>query len=136
MSRETDSISRKSQVKGTQHKGMEGEDEAARYLIARGFRILERRWRFGHKEIDLVAEQGCLTVFVEVKLRLNLKYGPASLAVDSRKRRNMVAAAEGWLLEHGPVGSDSTYRFDVILLHPPDCNGSVELEHIEDAFRP
>jgi len=123
-------------VRGTQQKGMEGEDEAARYLISRGFRILERRWRFGHKEIDLVAEQGCLTVFVEVKRRLNRKYGPASLAVDFRKRRNLVAAAEGWLLEHGHGGPDNTYRFDVILLHPPDCKGSVELEHIEDAFRP
>jgi len=123
-------------VTGTQQKGIEGEDEAARYLIAHGFRIIERRWRFGHKEIDLVAEQGCLTVFVEVKRRLNRSFGPARLAVDSRKRRNLVAAAEGWLLERGHGGLDSTYRFDVILLHPPDQNGSVELEHIEDAFRP
>ncbi|MCE5272895.1 YraN family protein [bacterium] len=117
-------------------KGLEGEDTAARYLVACGYSILGQRWRHGRKEIDLVAARGPLTVFVEVKRRLNDKFGPVRLTVDSRKRRNLAAAAEGWLHEHGGAGPQSVYRFDVILLHPPDAEGRVELEHIEDAFRP
>jgi len=117
-------------------KGLEGEDTAARYLVACGYRILGQRWRYGRKEIDLVAQRGPLTVFVEVKRRLNDKYGSVRLAVDSRKRRNLAEAAAGWIQEHGETDPQSVFRFDVILLHPPDAEGRVELEHIEDAFRP
>lgn len=119
-----------------QSKGLEGEQAAARLLESLGFTVLERRYRCGHKEIDLIAGRDDLVVFVEVKRRLNGKYGDVRASIDKRKQRNLVAAAEGWLYRNDPPERDRTYRFDVILLHPPDSSGKVKLEHIEDAFRP
>ena len=56
-------------MKNRQQKGLEGENIAAGYLEARGYDLLERRYRFGHKEIDLIVRKGDLVVFVEVKNR-------------------------------------------------------------------
>ena len=83
-----------------------------------------------------MAQRGDLIIFVEVKRRLNDKFGDVRTSIDSRKRHNLVRAAQGWLYEHGTTNSERSYRFDVILLHPPDNKGKVRLEHIEDAFRP
>ena len=118
-----------------QQKGLNGERLAAEYLEKLGFEILEHRYRFGHKEIDLIAQNGDLVVFVEVKNRCGEDYAPVELSVPERKRRNLIEAAQGYLLEKG-TGSDSQqYRFDVILLISPATAGEFRLEHITDAFR-
>ena len=118
-----------------QRKGLSGERAAAEFLQELGFEILERRYRFGHKEIDLVARKDELVVFVEVKSRSNEHFGPAELSVPERKQKNLVEAAGGYLLEKGIAGPGCNYRFDVILLHPPESSGKVRIEHIPDAFR-
>jgi putative endonuclease len=117
-------------------KGLDGESCAAAYLESQGFRVLERNYRFGHKEIDLIAQRDDLVIFVEVKLRLSESFGPACTSITMRKRRNLVAAAEGYLFERGLGGVPNRYRFDVILLHPPAGDRENRLEHITDAFRP
>ena len=118
-----------------QRKGLDSERAAAEYLGAQGFEILERRYRFGHKEIDLVARKNELVVFVEVKSSGSAVFGPAELSLRERQRKNLVEAAGGYLLEKGIAGPECSYRFDVILFHPPDNSGKVRLEHIPDAFR-
>ena len=118
-----------------QRKGLSGERAAAEFLEKLGFEILERRYRFGHKEIDLVARKDELVVFVEVKSRSNELFGPVELSVHEGKRKNLVEAAGGYLLEKGIPGPGCSYRFDVILLHPPESRGKVRIEHIPDAFR-
>ncbi len=116
-------------------QGLSGENHAACHLKQQGFEILARRWRYGHKEIDLVARRGELVVFVEVKSRSNERFAPIRTSVTAAKKRNLVEAAQGWLSEHDQADGDSLYRFDVIFVRQADFENSVSVEHIEDAFR-
>jgi putative endonuclease len=95
--------------------GISGESRAAAFLIAKGFRILARRWRSPLGEIDIVAKRGRLLVFAEVKARANL--GEAAESVNVRQRRRIAAAAEIWLANH-PDESIHDIRFDAILVAP------------------
>ena len=122
-------------MRNRQQKGLDGERIAAVYLERLGFELLEHRYRFGHKEIDLIARKDDLVVFVEVKNRRSETFGPPSLSITAQKRRNLIEAAEGYLLERGLIEDRGQFRFDVILLHPPGEDGEVHLEHITDAFR-
>ena len=65
--------------------GIEGEDKAANYLIREGYTILDRNWRSGHKELDIVAEKDGTLVVAEVKTRTSSKYGNPEDAVTPRK---------------------------------------------------
>ena len=110
--------------------GHRGEETAAAYLAQKGFVIIERNWRHGHLEIDLICRDKDLIVFVEVKTRRNSLYGGASYAVSPRKKRNLSRAAEAWLSREDAWLSPC--RFDVICLTGnPD---SFSLQHYTDAF--
>jgi putative endonuclease len=78
--------------------GLTAESRAAAFLIAKGFRILARRWRSPLGEIDIVARRRHLLVFVEVKARDRLD--DAAWSVTPRQRARLVAAAEVWLATH------------------------------------
>jgi putative endonuclease len=116
-------------------QGLSGENHAASHLQQQGFEILARRWRYGRKEIDLVARRGELVVFVEVKSRSNERFAPIRTSVTAAKKRNLVEAAHGWLAEHDKDTGDNLYRFDVIFVRQTDSEHNVSVEHIEDAFR-
>src|SRR5438067_11642615 len=75
--------------------GISAESRAAAFLVAKGFRILARRWRSPVGEIDIVARRRRLLIFVEVKARENLD--DAAWSVTDRQRARIVAAAEAWL---------------------------------------
>lgn len=91
--------------------GRWGEGEAARHLERRGARILGRNWRHGRDELDLVALEGVVLVFVEVKTRRAEEAGRGWFAVGPRKRRALRRAATGWLRA---VGGAPHVRFDVV----------------------
>ena len=118
-------------------KGIRSEDEAARFLVAEGYEILERRYRFEHKEIDLIARKDNSIVFVEVKMRSGKSFGHPVESIDQRKINNLVYAAEGYIHQKRETLGDINFRFDVIIFNPPpvEKDGS-RLEHIVDAFRP
>ena len=80
-------------------RGLSGESHAAAYLENEGFEILARRWRYGRKEIDLVARRRELVVFVEVKTRSSERFAPIATSVSAAKQRNLVEAASGWLCQ-------------------------------------
>jgi putative endonuclease len=112
--------------------GLAGEETAAAFLEQRGWRVLDRRFRMGRLEIDLVARRGTLVAFIEVKTRTGSGFGSPLEAVGWRKRREITLVASSWMERHG-LGR-CTYRFDVIgvtLSH-----GKPAIEHVEDAFRP
>jgi putative endonuclease len=95
--------------------GLSAESRAAAFLIAKGFRILARRWRSPAGEIDIVARRRALLVFVEVKARERLD--DAAWSVTERQRARIAAAAEIWLAQHGdPRIRD--IRFDAMLVAP------------------
>jgi len=95
--------------------GLSAESRAAAYLMAKGYRILAKRFRTPHGEIDLVAKRWNLLAFVEVKARATLD--DAALAVTPRQQARIVDAAQAWLVMH-PEHADFELRFDAILIAP------------------
>jgi putative endonuclease len=95
--------------------GISAESRAAAFLIAKGFRILARRWRCPLGEIDIVARRRHLLVFVEVKARETLD--EAAWSVTDRQRARIVGAAEVWLA-HNPDDRIRDIRFDAMLVAP------------------
>lgn len=95
--------------------GISAESRAAAYLVAKGFRILARRWKSPVGEIDIVARRRRLLVFVEVKARGNLDEAAESL--QARQQRRIAAAAEAWLAAN-PDESIQDIRFDAVLVAP------------------
>ena len=95
--------------------GISAESRAAAYLIAKGFRIIARRFRTPVGEIDIVARRRKLLVFVEVKARERLD--DAAWSVTDRQRARIVAAAEAWLASN-PDDVEQDIRFDAVLVAP------------------
>jgi len=118
---------------GNKGTGELGEEVAANFIIARGYRILERNFRCKGGEIDIIArdpgDKGL--VFIEVKARRGLSYGVPQLAVTPFKQRQISKAALTWLGKNRL--HDHNARFDVIaiLLHN---NGLHAIDHIKNAF--
>ncbi|HVF40688.1 MAG TPA: YraN family protein [Gemmatimonadaceae bacterium] len=115
--------------------GKRGEVIAEEWLVARGWRILERRFRSGHRDIDLVIEKGQgaakVVAFVEVKTRLSPGFGGPLAAVHWRKQREMARAARDWMASS--TGGSAAFRFDVIgVIYG---TGPPEIIHVENAFQ-
>jgi putative endonuclease len=110
--------------------GVLGERYAERWLVERGWRVLARRFRSGHRDLDLVVRRGGVVVFVEVKTRRGVGFGEPVEAVDWRKRRELIRSARVWVSLYG--GDEEVYRFDVIGVL---IEGSrVRVRHVENAF--
>ncbi|HEY5975829.1 MAG TPA: YraN family protein [Geobacteraceae bacterium] len=92
--------------------GERGEELAVAFLIVRGYAVLARNYRCKGGEVDIVAREGKTLVFVEVKTRRTLEYGPPQLAVTSFKQRQVSKAALTWLAERHQESAPA--RFDVI----------------------
>lgn len=109
--------------------GREGEDRAAKFLAKRGYRILERNYRTRSGEIDLIALDRGVVVFVEVKTRTSNAFGAPELAVTPQKQRRMLKAALGYMkyrkLHQVPC------RFDVVAISGA---AGPEVELIQNAF--
>ena len=110
--------------------GETGERIAERWLRRRGWRILHRRFRSGHRDIDLVAERDGTVAFVEVKARRGAGFGGPVGAVNWRKRRELTRSALVWIDRHGRA--PECYRFDVIGVLVEGTR--VRIRHVEDAF--
>lgn len=106
--------------------GISAESRAAALLVAKGFRILARRWRSPVGEIDIVARRRHLLVFMEVKARQSLD--DAAESVTERQRQRIIAAAEAWIATY-PDPSIHDMRFDAMLVAP----GKMP-KHIQGAF--
>ncbi len=119
-----------------QAMGERGEQVAAKWLHVHGWEIAERRFRSGHRDIDLVAtrtegENGARTVaFVEVKTRRSDSFGGPVSAVGWRKQRELARSAKVWISRNQRLAD--TFRFDVIgvILGPE----KVRVQHVENAF--
>jgi len=107
-----------------------GERIAERWLRERGWRIVQRRFRSGHRDIDLVVEREGVVAFVEVKARRGTEYGGPLAAVDWRKRRELSRSARVWVDRHGR--QDEAYRFDVIGVLVAESR--VRIRHVPNAF--
>lgn len=110
--------------------GIAGEDATAKWYQERGWQILDRNWRFGRGELDIIACQRDTVVFCEVKTRSSASFAWPSEAVNRKKQLQIRKLAAGWLEQ------SSVYypivRFDVAEVLPKA--GRLEVEVYEDAF--
>jgi putative endonuclease len=113
-----------------QQFGETGERIAERWLRRHGWRIMQRRFRSGHRDIDLVAEKDGTVAFVEVKARRAALFGGPIEAVNWRKKRELTRSAQVWISRHGRPSEN--YRFDVIGVLI--CDDGARVRHVENAF--
>ena len=111
--------------------GQEGEAEAERYLRRKGYRIIAKNLRSTVGELDLVAEDGPVLVFIEVKARRTGEYGGAVHAVHRQKQQKLIRLASQFLAQHH--WTDRICRFDVVLLESTG-KAALKVEHIKNAF--
>ena len=117
-------------LRGRLPLGRRGERAAEKHLRRNGYRIVARNFRAAGAEIDLVAIDGDILVFVEVKTRRSRAAGAPEEAVDERKQIRMRRAAEVFARRYR--AEDSEMRFDIVAV---DASGRrLELELLRDAF--
>ncbi|MCX6268988.1 MAG: YraN family protein [Bacteroidetes bacterium] len=109
--------------------GKAGEEAATNFLEEKGYRILERNWRFGREEIDIIARDGNFVVIVEVKTRTSNVFSEPEAAVTKSKQRILIRAANAFVNYRRQGGE---VRFDIvtILIRPEGTT----INHIADAF--
>jgi putative endonuclease len=98
--------------------GGRAEALAATFLLQQGLAIVARNFRTRFGEIDLIARDGRVLVFVEGRMRRSARYGGAVESITSRKRARLVAAASGYL---AMIGREPPCRFDAILMRSLDA---------------
>jgi putative endonuclease len=111
-----------------QRIGKEGEAAAARFLVKRGYKILEQNYRSSLGEIDIIARDRQTIVFVEVKTRGSLEYGSPKLAITPGKRRKITMAALLYLKKNSQMRASA--RFDVVTVR----SDSGDIHLIKNAF--
>lgn len=105
-----------------------GEEIACRYLRSEGYKILERNYRYGHFEADIIASKEDILVIVEVKTRKDYKYLYANEAVNYKKQYNLISITKNYIMKNCLYNHD--VRFDVI-----ECYWDTkEISHIINAF--
>ena len=107
--------------------GKSAEGRAARELERRGYAVLARRYRTRHGEIDIVARDGDVTVFVEVRARSSAERGTAAESVTPLKQYRLVRMAADYAARHRLT--DSPCRFDVVCIDGVEGDGQVVTVH-------
>lgn len=112
--------------------GKKGEEIALKFIEKKGCRVLEVNWRYRKSEIDIIAMDGEVLIFIEVKSRSSDYFGRPETFVDQRKQELIVDGAQAYMEE---VGHEWEVRFDIIsILFHNEVYQSVE--HLKDAFFP
>lgn len=109
--------------------GTRGEDYAVAHLVRRGYSILERNWRYAHKEVDIIAKEGEYLVFLEVKTRRREEYLDPLCVFSKKQQKNIIECAYQYidLVDQG----ECPVRFDLLCVVA--ATGIVE--HWEDVIR-
>jgi putative endonuclease len=117
----------------TKELGKKGEEIAANLLTEKGYEILERNYRYGHGEIDIIAKDPSdgYTVFFEVKARQNLEYGEPEYAITKSKQKQIKKMAELYLFDKEIL--ELGCRFDVVTVLLQG-KGKPVVNHYENAF--
>ncbi|MFZ4862669.1 YraN family protein [Sphingobacterium sp. Mn56C] len=110
-----------------QEYGKYGEELAVQHLMALGYTLLQRNWRYGHLEVDIIARDGDVLLFIEVKSRSTTAFGHPADFVDLQKQRFLLEAADAYL---AASLFDGEIRFDIVSVYLD----SKLIEHIKDAF--
>ena len=110
--------------------GEKGEQIAEDFLQKKGYNIMERNWRSGQKEIDIIAMKDEILIFFEIKTRSTYDLGFPEESVTKKKQRFVKFAAEAYIFSHPQY---HTIRFDIISILM-DGDNVKEIVHFEEAF--
>ena len=121
--------SRVSVYNSTREKGIKGEKAAIEHLRREGYKIIVTNFRTRMGEIDIIAKDGDVIVFVEVKSALSPRFGDPVGWVTKRKQMRIIRVSQAYMM--GTCTGQCPVRYDVIGI---DTNGGIQ--HIKDAFRP
>ena len=113
--------------------GRWGEDLAARYLHTQGYRILERNLRTAYGEIDILAQEDDMLVFIEVKTRTSLAFGLPESSVNLIKQAHIRSAALAYIQAH-PEYDEVTWRVDVLAILQRKGDPQPQISHFEDVI--
>ena len=111
--------------------GKRGEELAAEFLQNKGYVILEKNWRRGYLEVDLICMDKKYLVLVEVKTRADLRHGTPEEFVTRKKEKNLLDAAEKYI---EIKGLENEVRFDIVSVWDMENGPEVRISHIEEAF--
>ena len=111
--------------------GEKGEALAREFIEQLGYIVQEQNWRYKRAEVDLIAKDGEILVFVEVKTRSTAIFGEPALAVSAKKQQLLADAASAYM---EAVDHHWEIRFDIVSIILSE--DSFELEHYKDAFFP
>ncbi len=114
----------------TKQLGEWGEQIAMQHLQELGYQIVKKNYRFGRSEIDIVARDGDVLVFCEVKMRENDEFGDPEYAITPRKQQKIRRVANGYLYENEI--KEQECRFDVVAIRL--IHGKPVINHIKNAF--
>jgi len=109
--------------------GKKGEALTEEYLIRNGYQILAKNWRYLKAEIDITAQKEGVLAIVEVKTRSSIDITSPEEAVNKKKIKLLVAAANEYVIQHD---LDVEVRFDIVSIHKK--GDKYNLNHIKDAF--
>jgi putative endonuclease len=109
--------------------GKEGEDLAAKWLLERGFSMLQQNWRHSYYEVDIIASKEGILHFIEVKTRRNSKFGEPEESVDEKKIRNLMKAAEEYQYQY-PEWKRVQYNVLSVTIHPKNTTTYFFIEDI------
>ena len=113
-----------------QRIGKWGEDTAAEYLTQKGYELVARNIRTPYGEIDIIAKQGDIIIFVEVKTRTSNKMGLPEESITPRKREHMLAAADHYAAEH----EIDHWQIDVIAIEGKPGSAEPKITYFENAI--
>ena len=111
--------------------GNEGEELAVGHLVQNGWKILERNWRFGREELDIIAQKDDVLSIVEVKTRFSNFLGEPYEAVSKSKQKSIIRAANHFVEKND---LDLEVQFDIISIVLN--KNQQKITHIEEAFSP
>ncbi len=106
--------------------GARGEDAAERYLRSLGYEIIGRNCRTPYGELDIIARDGTVTVFIEVKTRATDKYGSGFDAIDSKKQRTLIKCASYYARAKGIAGELRIDAIEIVAGRLTHLKGALE----------
>ncbi len=112
-------------------KGKKGENRALEFFQNKGYRLLERNWRYGRTEVDLILAKGTLCLLVEVKYRETQTHGLPEEGIGPKKIKDLMLAAENFWDENPQY---ERLRIDVLSIYYDKSLSKYEYFHIEDIY--
>ena len=115
--------------KTTVEIGREGEDLAVEYLLANGYKIIDRNYYTQFGEVDVIASKDNNLIFFEVKTRRNKNFGNPEESIDQKKIESLIITAEHYLEEK--IDEEISWQIDLLAIQILR-DGKVEIQHFRD----